>query len=179
MTYAGAAARGGVPPEADRVSGARGTVQPAQDQASPRRAFALLQSQEQGSGMARAHIVICETIRAHHRLAFVYQGLARVVEPYCHGISTTGFEVLRAIQIAGASRSGHLKASSGKPCPDRPACLVMRMQVPINHRLTRAYGEQAPHDQSAQSLFSPRLVRFLSPWCRHAPSRAPTPSLLF
>jgi len=64
--------------------------------------------------MARAHIVICETIRAHHRLAFVYQGLARVVEPYCHGISTTGFEVLRAIQIAGASRSGHLKASSGK-----------------------------------------------------------------
>jgi len=36
--------------------------------------------------MARAHIVICETIRLHHCLAFVYQGLARVVEPYCHGI---------------------------------------------------------------------------------------------
>jgi hypothetical protein len=58
--------------------------------------------------MARAHIVICETIRSNHRLAFVYEGLARVVEPYCHGISTTGFEALRAIQIAGASRSGRL-----------------------------------------------------------------------
>ena len=58
--------------------------------------------------MARAHIVICETIRSNHRLSFVYEGLARVVEPYCHGISTTGFEALRAIQIAGASRSGRL-----------------------------------------------------------------------
>ncbi len=64
--------------------------------------------------MARAHIAICETIRLHHRLAFVYDGLARVVEPYCHGISTAGLEVLRAIQIAGASRSGRLKVSSGK-----------------------------------------------------------------
>jgi len=64
--------------------------------------------------MARAHIVICETIRLHHRLAFVYQGLARVVGPYSHGLSATGCEVLRAIQIAGASRSGRLKASSGK-----------------------------------------------------------------
>jgi hypothetical protein len=64
--------------------------------------------------MARAYIAICETIRLHHRLAFVYEGLPRVVEPYCHGISTAGFEVLRAIQVAGASRSGRLKVSSGK-----------------------------------------------------------------
>src|SRR6266481_9630182 len=46
MTYAGPAARGGVTPEADRVSGARSTGQPAEDQASPPRAFALQQSQE-------------------------------------------------------------------------------------------------------------------------------------
>jgi hypothetical protein len=45
--------------------------------------------------MARAYIAICETIRLHHRLAFVYERLPRVVEPYCHGISTAGFEVLR------------------------------------------------------------------------------------
>jgi len=82
--------------------------------AGPLQISALLESKEQESGMARAHIIICETIQSHHRLAFVYQGLARVVEPYCHGISTTGFEVLRAIQIAGESRSGRLKASSGK-----------------------------------------------------------------
>ena len=64
--------------------------------------------------MDRARVTICETIREHHCLAFVYEGLDRVVEPYCHGISTAGLEVLRGIQVAGASRSGRLKVSSGK-----------------------------------------------------------------
>lgn len=49
--------------------------------------------------------LICEAIRKRVRLEFRYHGLARVVEPYCHGISTRGAESLRAIQVGGASSS--------------------------------------------------------------------------
>lgn len=50
--------------------------------------------------------LICTAIRQRSVLAFQYRGLHRVVEPYCHGISTRGAEVLRAVQIAGDSSSG-------------------------------------------------------------------------
>jgi hypothetical protein len=52
--------------------------------------------------------VLCEAIRAKSLLAFEYHGLERVVAPYCHGTSRRGVEVLRAIQLRGASRSGGL-----------------------------------------------------------------------
>jgi len=47
---------------------------------------------------------ICEAIRARRLLAFDYGGKARVVAPYCHGVSRSG-EVLRGIHVRGASRS--------------------------------------------------------------------------
>jgi hypothetical protein len=50
------------------------------------------------------HSAICDAIRQARRLQFVHDGLVRVVEPYCHGISNKDNEVLRAIQIRGASR---------------------------------------------------------------------------
>jgi hypothetical protein len=50
--------------------------------------------------------VICEAIRKRVLLEFEYQGRHRVVAPYCHGISTRGAEVLRAIQLRGLSASG-------------------------------------------------------------------------
>ena len=50
--------------------------------------------------------LICEAIRQRARLQFVYNGRSRVVEPYCHGVSTKGADVLRAIQVRGASSSG-------------------------------------------------------------------------
>jgi hypothetical protein len=49
---------------------------------------------------------ICEGIRARRLLAFDYDGHPRVVAPYCHGLTRSG-ELLRAIQVGGASRSGH------------------------------------------------------------------------
>jgi hypothetical protein len=49
--------------------------------------------------------VICEAIRLRCLLEFDYQGHHRMVEPYCHGFSARGAEVLRAVQIAGSSRS--------------------------------------------------------------------------
>jgi hypothetical protein len=48
---------------------------------------------------------ICDAIRARRRLAFEYDGQLRVVEPYCHGWGAQGGELLRAIQVAGSSRS--------------------------------------------------------------------------
>lgn len=50
--------------------------------------------------------LICEAIRERRVLEFEYQGKPRVVEPYTHGLSTRGAEVMRAIQIGGESRSG-------------------------------------------------------------------------
>jgi hypothetical protein len=53
--------------------------------------------------------VICEAIRKHRLLEFEYDGLRRVVAPYCHGVSTRDVESLRAVQIRGStSRTGGL-----------------------------------------------------------------------
>src|SRR5262249_38838403 len=48
--------------------------------------------------------IICAAIRRCELLEFDYDGLHRVVAPYCHG-STGENEVLRAIQVRGESRS--------------------------------------------------------------------------
>src|SRR5688572_20001012 len=53
-----------------------------------------------------AAAVICSAIQRRLLLEFEYDGRLRVVAPYCHGLSTRGVEVLRAIQIGGASASG-------------------------------------------------------------------------
>jgi hypothetical protein len=50
--------------------------------------------------------IICAAIRERSLLEFQYHGLHRVVAPYCHGISTRGVEVLRAVQIRGFSSTG-------------------------------------------------------------------------
>jgi hypothetical protein len=52
--------------------------------------------------------IICEAIRTRALLEFHYDGRLRVVAPYCHGTSTRGVEVLRAIQVRGLSASGGL-----------------------------------------------------------------------
>jgi hypothetical protein len=43
--------------------------------------------------------ILCEAISAQVLLEFDYNGEHRVVAPYCHGISTRGVEVLRAVQL--------------------------------------------------------------------------------
>lgn len=48
--------------------------------------------------------VICTAIRQCLLLEFDYEGLHRVVAPYCHGFTNKG-EALRAIQVRGESRS--------------------------------------------------------------------------
>ncbi len=56
--------------------------------------------------------LLCEAIRTRKLLAFTYEGRSRVVAAYCHGFTRAGDEVLRAVQVRGASRSGHF--ASGK-----------------------------------------------------------------
>lgn len=47
---------------------------------------------------------ICAAIQNCELLEFEYDGLHRVVAPYCHGFTSKG-EVLRAVQVRGESRS--------------------------------------------------------------------------
>ena len=57
---------------------------------------------------------ICEAIRLRQILAFDYAGYPRLVEPYCHGTSTAGKQVLRGVQVGGSSQSGGLGFGFGK-----------------------------------------------------------------
>jgi hypothetical protein len=49
---------------------------------------------------------ICDAIRRRRLVSFDYHGLPRVIAPYCHGWSSGGKEVLRAVQVGGESASG-------------------------------------------------------------------------
>jgi hypothetical protein len=51
------------------------------------------------------HQVLCEAIAGRYVVQFHYAGGVRIVEPYRHGRSTAGNEVLRGYQIAGYSAS--------------------------------------------------------------------------
>jgi predicted DNA-binding transcriptional regulator YafY len=50
---------------------------------------------------------ICNAIRNKQVLEFYYDGGSRLVEPFCHGVSTAGNEVLRGFQTGGYSKSGN------------------------------------------------------------------------
>jgi hypothetical protein len=52
--------------------------------------------------------LVCKAIRTRVVVEFDYDGLHRVVHPYCHGTTRKGQDSLRAVQIAGESRSGAL-----------------------------------------------------------------------
>ena len=48
---------------------------------------------------------ICDAIKKRVVLAFRYKGSLRLVEPQCHGTSSAGHEVLRAIEVGDGGRS--------------------------------------------------------------------------
>src|SRR5947207_14658022 len=50
---------------------------------------------------------ICYAIEHRYVLQFHYAGGTRIVEPYRHGRSTAGNEVLRGYQVSGYSHSGN------------------------------------------------------------------------
>lgn len=50
--------------------------------------------------------LLCSAIRNRRVVTFYYDGGRRTVEPYCHGASEAGHDLLRGYQTAGYSRSG-------------------------------------------------------------------------
>lgn len=51
---------------------------------------------------------ICDAIQNQNIIEFTYDGLHRVVEPHCHGLTQTGNSALRGYQIGGQSTNGNL-----------------------------------------------------------------------
>ncbi len=51
--------------------------------------------------------MVCAAIHDRSVIEFIYKNRTRIVEPYCHGVSQAGNEVLRAFQIGGDSDSGN------------------------------------------------------------------------
>jgi hypothetical protein len=52
------------------------------------------------------HADLCRAIKQRRIVRFHYDGGVREVEPYCHGTSGEGHELLRGYQIDGFSTSG-------------------------------------------------------------------------
>lgn len=52
------------------------------------------------------NLAICAAIKSRKVVQFTYDNYARVVEPFCHGTSTMGNELLRGYQVGGQSESG-------------------------------------------------------------------------
>jgi hypothetical protein len=50
--------------------------------------------------------LVCSAIRHRRAITFHYDGGRRLVEPYSHGASAAGHDLLRGYQLAGHSRSG-------------------------------------------------------------------------
>ena len=50
--------------------------------------------------------LLCSAIRHRRVITFYYDGGRRTVEPYCHGASEAGHDLLRGYQTAGYSSSG-------------------------------------------------------------------------
>ena len=43
--------------------------------------------------------LVCQAIKQHVCLEVDFGGRRRILEPYCHGVSTAGTEVVRAVQV--------------------------------------------------------------------------------
>lgn len=53
----------------------------------------------------RLELDICDAIARSRLIAFDYNSVRRVVQPYCHGFTRTGAETLRAVEVGGRGRS--------------------------------------------------------------------------
>lgn len=78
----------------------------------------------------RLELTICEAIAGLRLLTFEYNGVARIVQPYCHGFTRTGAETLRAVEVGGrggafgklwtVAKMQNLRATAEHFTPDDP-----------------------------------------------------------
>jgi hypothetical protein len=70
----------------------------------------------------RLELRICEAIAGHRLLVFEYNGVRRVVQPYCHGFTRTGAETLRAVEVKlwTVSKIQNLHLTTEPFAPDDP-----------------------------------------------------------
>lgn len=55
------------------------------------------------------NLLLCRAIEQRKLVRFAYRGGNRIVEPYCHGVTKGGHELLRGYQTTGYSSSGRPK----------------------------------------------------------------------
>jgi hypothetical protein len=73
---------------------------------------------------------ICDAISRRCLIAFDYDGIRRVAQPYCHGFTRSGAETMRAVEVGGRGRAfgklwtvakmQNLRLSSDRFAPDDP-----------------------------------------------------------
>ena len=93
---------------------------------------------------------ICTAVREGLLVCLTYGGYARTVEPYLHGSTSAGREVVLCFQVEGGSASGdpspwrlfHLDrisnlAAVSVPFAPRPDAIPMSREVPIVHCFRR------------------------------------------
>jgi hypothetical protein len=93
--------------------------------------------------------LICDAISRRSLLEFDYDGLHRIVQPYCHGTTGTGRESLRAIQIGGESRGSLI--ASGKLWT-----VAKMVEVKVSHQ---TFVPNDPH-------YNPNDTAMVSTHCR-------------
>jgi hypothetical protein len=94
-----------------------------------------------------AGAVIGTGIRDRWRLAFVYEGHPRVVDPHIYGVLTTGLLALSGYQVGGSSRAGKV--------PDwRTFHLESIEQLEILEESSRIRGDYNPDDPQFAKVYS-------------------------
>lgn len=97
---------------------------------------------------AKGDTRIIAAIRERRCLRFVYHGKERLVEPQTYGLSTTGKEVLRALQKSGGSASA----------PSRMAKLFMVEKIAelelIDQTFSQALTTHNPADSAMTKVFA-------------------------
>ena len=99
--------------------------------------------------MSDAREAIVEALRKRALLQFRYKEHLRVVEPYCFGVSMSGHDVLRAVQVRGSSPSSGM--GFGK------LWLVSDMAEP--HLLDETFEPDDPHYNPSDSAMKQIYAR--------------------
>src|SRR5258708_60177 len=84
--------------------------------------------------------MLCESIKRRCLLEVEYSGGVRVIEPYAHGLSRDGMEILVAFQRGGASSSGRTIGWKAFRADELDQVVVLDVTFLVNRTEYRAGG---------------------------------------